>query len=142
MNMFHTKSRNGEVKIARHDFDKLFKLNYSELNNFIEFELENLLIKSKTRRKSNCIPFVRIPCDLLEKSILNDDDKIGFLLEIMLFTYGLRHKHIRYTIDELFDLFCIIGMTKKEFVEQYCGRKIGNIFMEHIRGKGVFISFK
>ena len=141
MNMFNTKNRKGEIKISREEFDKLFKMAYNELNDFIEFDIENKILHERIKKGSSTTAFVRIPNDILENKISSDDEKMSFLLEIMLFTYGLRHKHIRYTIDEIYDLFYIIGMKKSEFVKQYCDRKIGNIIMVHKRGKGVFISF-
>lgn len=141
MNMFNTKSRKGEIKISRKEFDKLFKMTHDELNEFIEFDIEDVVLSEKVKKGESATAFVRIPCDILDNEIKSEEDKISFLLEIMLFTYGLRHKHIRYTIDEIYDLFYIIGMKKSEFVKQYCSRQIGNIIMTHKRGKGVFISF-
>lgn len=141
MNMFKSKDRKGEIKILRNEFNKLFRMSIDDINDFIEFDMENIILLEKTEKGTSAEAFVRIPKDILEKVLENEDDKIGFLLEIMLYTYGARHKHLRYTIEEFMDLFFVSDMSKREFVNQYCNKPFGNIIITHKRGLGLFVSF-
>lgn len=139
MNMFNKKERDGELHILRKDFNKLCLMNYEQVNDFLEFELKECIITDKPKKGNEA--FVRIPKDICGVQLNSEEDRMQFLFEIKLFTYGLSHRYLNYSIKDLVAEFNLEELKNKEFVLKYCNKQYGNIQLIHKRAKGVFILF-
>lgn len=139
MNMFNSKNRNGEICILRNDFDKLCLMTYEQINEFLEFDLDDIKITSNKDLKGKA--YIRIPNDITERQLNSEEDRMQFLFEIKLYTYGLSHRYLHYSIKDLVEEFNLEELKNKEFVLKYCNKEYGNIQIVHKRAKGIYIFF-
>lgn len=137
---FNTKKRQS-LGLPRYRFDQLCEYSIEELVDYLDEDLETEALKEKVEKGSKIEEaFIQIPKDKLKEEIKTEDDRLLFLFDCLLFTYGRHHNILYYDKSIFFEYFNLKPMLNREAKKVYC-KKYKYVELKYERGQGYAISY-